>query len=53
LLQEVKAEHPLCTLVIPELPPVYGAVMLAMDQLSIPVTGAMIEHFKREGGNRK
>lgn len=53
LLQEVKAEHPLCTLVIPELPPVFGAVMLAMDRLGLTVTTAMIENFKRDGGNRK
>nr|WP_052415913.1 BadF/BadG/BcrA/BcrD ATPase family protein [Paenibacillus sp. FSL R5-0912] len=53
LLQEVKAEHPLSTLVIPELPPVFGAVMLAMDQLGLPVTTAIIESFKRDGGNHK
>ena len=53
LLEEVWAEHPRCSLVIPELPPVFGAVMLAMDQLGIPVTGAIIEQFKRDGGNHK
>ncbi|MNP62367.1 hypothetical protein D3C76_1576400 [compost metagenome] len=53
LLQEVKAEHPLCTLVIPELTPVFGAVMLAMDHLGIPVTDEMIAHFERDGGKRR
>ncbi|MNI43387.1 BadF/BadG/BcrA/BcrD ATPase family protein [compost metagenome] len=53
LEREVKAEHPLCTLVIPELPPVFGAVLLAMDHLDIPVTEEILENFKREGGNHK
>lgn len=53
LLQEVWAEQPRCTLVIPELPPVFGAVMLAMDRLGIPVTSAIIERFKRDGGNHR
>ncbi|WP_341346606.1 BadF/BadG/BcrA/BcrD ATPase family protein [Paenibacillus sp. FSL H3-0469] len=53
LLEEVWAEHPRCTLVIPELPPVFGAVMLAMDRLGIPVTSAILEQFKRDGGNHR
>jgi N-acetylglucosamine kinase-like BadF-type ATPase len=53
LEQEVQAEHPQCTLVIPELPPVFGAVLLAMDQAGIPVTDDILDNFEREGGNYK
>jgi N-acetylglucosamine kinase-like BadF-type ATPase len=37
-------------LVIPNIEPVYGAVMLAMDQLNIPVTGSMMEQFAQDEG---
>jgi len=43
---------PDCPLVIPELAPVFGAVMLAMDRMGIEVTEAIMEKFKQEGGNR-
>jgi len=38
-------------LVIPEIAPVYGSVMLAMDQLNIPVTEEMEQHFSAYGGH--
>ncbi|XEC92944.1 N-acetylglucosamine kinase [Paenibacillus tarimensis] len=40
------------TLVIPEMLPVYGAVMLAMDRLGIPVTPEMEKAFIAYGGVR-
>ncbi|OKP95618.1 BadF/BadG/BcrA/BcrD ATPase family protein [Paenibacillus sp. P46E] len=53
LAKEVEREYPSCTFVIPEIPPVFGALMLAMDQLGIPVTPDMLEHFERDGGIRR
>ncbi|MNB83646.1 BadF/BadG/BcrA/BcrD ATPase family protein [compost metagenome] len=53
LSKEVKAENPISTLVIPEMAPVFGAVMLAMDHVDIPVTEQMIRNFERYGGDRK
>lgn len=53
LAKETKAEHSFCTLVMPEMAPVFGAVMLAMDRLGIAVTDNMRENFERYGGYRR
>jgi N-acetylglucosamine kinase-like BadF-type ATPase len=37
-------------LVIPQIAPAYGAVMLAMDHLQVPVTQAMMDQFIEYGG---
>lgn len=37
--------------IIPDIQPVYGAVMLAMDHLGLPVTDSTIKEFKTFGGD--
>ncbi|WP_168120010.1 BadF/BadG/BcrA/BcrD ATPase family protein [Paenibacillus sp. HB172176] len=53
LEKEVSAAHPQYQLIIPELAPVFGAVMMAMDHLHIEVTDEIIENFEKFGGHRR
>ncbi|RED64574.1 N-acetylglucosamine kinase [Cohnella phaseoli] len=50
LKKEVSATHASCTFVIPQLVPVFGSVMLAMDRLGIAVTEQIAEKFTNFGG---
>lgn len=50
LLETVHSKNPEAKLVIPEMAPVYGAVLLGMDHLGIPVLDAMYEKFVQYGG---
>lgn len=43
-------EFPEITLVIPDMEPVYGAVLLAMDHIGIPTTSEITEKFIQYGG---
>ena len=48
--KEVRAENPSCSLIIPEMAPVFGSVMLAMDRMGIPVTDEIRDNFANYGG---
>jgi N-acetylglucosamine kinase-like BadF-type ATPase len=50
LEETVRNENPNIEIVIPEMVPVYGAVMLGMDALGIPVTPEMEQRFSSYGG---
>lgn len=50
LVKETEAENSLCTIIIPEVAPVFGAIMLAMDRLDISVTDEIKENLERYGG---
>lgn len=52
LSREVMAAHPSTEMVIPKMVPVFGAVMLAMDQLGIEVTDIIRKNFEDFGGHR-
>ncbi len=49
LTAQVQADYPQARFVIPDIEPVFGAIMLAMDQLQIPVTQTMLELFIESG----
>jgi len=56
LKQTVQSEHPDTEFVIPEMEPVYGAVLLAMDGAGIATGGNMLDIFKHDqarGGARQ
>lgn len=46
----MEEEYPSIELVIPEMAPVYGAILLGMDQLQIPVTEEITQKFVSYGG---
>ncbi|WP_274650995.1 N-acetylglucosamine kinase [Paenibacillus humicola] len=50
LRETIAKENDRFELVIPQMAPVFGAVLLAMDHLQLPVTEAMIEQFNAYGG---
>ena len=50
LRKTVEKVHESIEIVIPEMEPVYGAVMLAMDHQSIPVTEEIHHKFITYGG---
>ncbi|MFD1638229.1 N-acetylglucosamine kinase [Evansella tamaricis] len=51
-LEEVPVQIPDFELVIPKVEPVYGAVLLAMDRLHIPVTEEVERNLEDNGGYR-
>lgn len=53
LEETIVTENRLFEIIIPELVPVYGAIMLAMDHLRIPVTDTIIKKFMEYGGYQK
>lgn len=52
LFDVAASSMPGCLLITPDLAPVFGSVMLAMDRLGIDVTESMIDKFAQSGGNR-
>ncbi|OBZ10241.1 N-acetylglucosamine kinase [Bacillus sp. FJAT-26390] len=50
LRRVLELENPNVELIIPELAPVYGAILLAMDHLEIPATKETIQKFNANGG---
>lgn len=50
LEQTIRSENARIELRIPEMAPVYGAVLLGMDQLGLEPTSAMLSEFVRCGG---
>ncbi len=57
LLQALKdtiaSRHSSFDIIIPEIAPVYGAIMLAMDQLQLPVTEKIFQQFVMYGGYKQ
>ncbi|MCR8660214.1 N-acetylglucosamine kinase [Paenibacillus endoradicis] len=53
LKKTIQKKYKEAQLFIPEMVPVYGAVMLAMDQLSIPLAPSLSEKFIQYGGYSK
>jgi len=51
LRKTIEAENPSIELIIPEMAPVYGAVLLAMDHLQIHAGEEMHKKFSSSGGN--
>jgi len=50
LESSIISEYPDINLIIPTMEPVYGALLLAMDQLNIAVTKEMYQRFESYGG---
>lgn len=50
LRETVAEENDRFELVIPRMAPVYGAVLLAMDHLGLPVTDEIVKQFNEYGG---
>lgn len=50
LRDSIQAKHPNIHIVNPEMSPVYGAILLAMDHLNITVTEDIKKQFKQYGG---
>ncbi|MDT8860769.1 ATPase [Alkalihalobacillus sp. MEB130] len=48
--RSIISEYPEINLIIPTIEPVYGALLLAMDQLNITVTKEMYQSFESYGG---
>ncbi|CAG9609126.1 N-acetylglucosamine kinase [Pseudoneobacillus rhizosphaerae] len=53
ILTTVKMEISDVELIIPNMEPVYGSVMLAMDHLGLPVTDDIMKKFEEYGGYEK
>ncbi|WP_456276592.1 N-acetylglucosamine kinase [Bacillus sp. AK128] len=50
LRSTMEQENPRIDIIIPKMEPVYGAIMLAMDHLNLPVTQEMQDKFIQYGG---
>ncbi|MFD0716365.1 N-acetylglucosamine kinase [Paenibacillus sp. GCM10027626] len=52
LKEEAGTVHADCSFIIPALAPVFGAVLLAMDRLGLPVTDKVIANYEQFGGDQ-
>src|SRR4029453_4375913 len=50
LRRVLELENPSVELIIPEIAPVYGSILLAMDHLQIPATAEILNKFNANGG---